>query len=163
MTATEGIVVLLGRVLSIPVGEGEVAVDAFLLIGRILFALLFISSGVMGHLVARAQLTGYAASKGFPMARPAVVVSGIGIILGGIGIATGIWADISALGIAVFLFFTTFFIHSFWKETDQMARMTDMTQFQKDLALLGAALVFFAITAYGGDFGPSLTDPLLHL
>jgi putative oxidoreductase len=63
----------------------------------------------------------------------------------------------------VFLFFTTFFIHSFWKETDQMARMTDMTQFQKDLALLGAALVFFAITAYGGDFGPSLTNPLLHL
>ena len=137
--------------------------DALLLIGRILFALLFISSGVMGHLVARAQLTGYAASKGFPMAGPAVLVSGIGIILGGIGIAAGIWADISALGIAVFLFFTTFFIHSFWKETDQMARMTDMTQFQKDLALLGAALVFFAITAYGGDFGPSLTDPLLHL
>jgi putative oxidoreductase len=147
----------------IPVDEGEVAVDALLLIGRILFALLFISSGVMGHLVARAQLAGYAASKGFPMAGPAVVVSGIGIILGGIGIAAGIWADISALGIAVFLFFTTFFIHSFWKETDQMARMTDMTQFQKDLALLGAALVFFAITAYGGDFGPSLTNPLLHL
>jgi putative oxidoreductase len=97
------------------------------------------------------------------MAGPAVVVSGIGIILGGIGIATGIWADISALGIAVFLFFTTFFIHSFWKETDQMARMTDMTQFQKDLALLGAALVFFAITAYSGDFSPSLTNPLLHL
>jgi hypothetical protein len=44
-----------------------------------------------------------------------------------------------------------------------MARMTDMTQFQKDLALLGAALVFFAITAYGEDFGPSLTNPLLHL
>jgi putative oxidoreductase len=58
-------------------------VDALLLIGRILFAVLFISSGVMGHLVARAQLTGYAASKGFPMAGPAVVVSGIGIILSG--------------------------------------------------------------------------------
>jgi uncharacterized membrane protein YphA (DoxX/SURF4 family) len=37
--------------------------DALLLIGRILFAILFISAGVMGHLVARAQLTGYAESK----------------------------------------------------------------------------------------------------
>ena len=137
--------------------------DALLLIGRILFAILFISSGVMGHLVARAQLTGYAESKGFPMAGPAVIVSGVAIILGGIGIAAGIWIDISALVIAVFLFFTTFFIHSFWKETDQMARMMDMTQFQKDLALLGASLVFFAVAAYGGDLGPSLTDPLLHL
>jgi uncharacterized membrane protein YphA (DoxX/SURF4 family) len=51
--------------------------DALLLIGRILFAILFISSGVMGHLVARAQLTGYAESKGFPMAGPAVIVSGV--------------------------------------------------------------------------------------
>jgi putative oxidoreductase len=108
-------------------------------------------------------LTSISSTSAGMMAGPAVVVSGIGIILGGIGIATGIWADISALGIAFFLFFTAFFIHSFWKETDQMARMTDMTQFQKDLALLGAALVFFAITAYGGDFGPSLTNPLLHL
>lgn len=137
--------------------------DALLLIGRILFAILFISSGVMGHLVARAQLTGYAESKGFPMAGPAVIVSGVAIILGGIGIAAGIWIDISALVIAVFLFFTTFFIHSFWKETDQMARMMDMTQFQKDLALLGASLVFFAVAAYGGDLGPSLTDPLFNL
>jgi len=137
--------------------------DALLLIGRILFAILFISSGVMGHLVARAQLTGYAESKGFPVAGPAVIVSGVAIILGGIGIAAGIRIDISALVIAVFLFFTTSFIHSFWKETDQMARMMDMTQFQKDLALLGASLVFFVVAAYGGDLGPSLTDPLLHL
>ena len=137
--------------------------DALLLIGRILFAILFISAGVMGHLVGRAQLTGYAESKGFPMASPAVIVSGVAIILGGIGIAAGIWIDISALVIAVFLFFTTSFIHSFWKETDQMARMMDMTQFQKDLALLGASLVFFAVAAYGGDLGPSLTDPLLNL
>lgn len=97
------------------------------------------------------------------MAGPAVIVNAVAIILGGIGIAAGIWIDISALVIAVFLFFTTFFIHSSWKETDQMARMMDMTQFQKDLALLGASLVFFAVAAYGGDLGPSLTDPLLNL
>jgi hypothetical protein len=39
----------------------------------------------------------------------------------------------------------------------------DMTQFTKDLALLGASLVFFAVTAYGGELGPMLTDPLFDL
>src|SRR5215207_1209060 len=46
---------------------------------------------------------------------------------------------------------------------DPMARQIDMTQFMKDLALLGASLVFFAVTAYGGEFGPMLTDPLFDL
>lgn len=137
--------------------------DAFFLIGRILFSLLFIAAGVMGHLVGYAQLKGYAESKGFPLAGPAVLVSGVGIVVGGIGLILGVWADLSALGIAVFLFFTAFFIHRFWGETEPMARTMEMTQFQKDLALLGAALVFFAVTAYGGEFGPTLTDPLLQL
>jgi uncharacterized membrane protein YphA (DoxX/SURF4 family) len=84
--------------------------------------------------------------------------------LGGIGVAAGIWPDLSALVIAVFLFFTTFFIHNFWTvKDDAMMRLTEMTQFQKDLALLGAALVFFAVTAYGGEFGPTLTDPIIDL
>lgn len=44
-----------------------------------------------------------------------------------------------------------------------MARLTEMTQFQKDLALLGASLVIFAVTAYGGELGPTLTGPLFDL
>ena len=63
------------------------------------------------------------------------------------------------------LFGTTFFIHNFWTlpKDDAMARLQDMTQFQKDLALLGASLVFFAVTAFGGEFGPSVTEPLFDL
>ena len=137
--------------------------DAVFLIGRILFGLLFIASGLMGHLAGYAQLKGYAESKGFPFAGPAVLISGVVVVLAGIGLILGVWADLSALGIAVFLFFTAFFIHPFWRETDPMARITEMTQFQKDLGLLGAALVFFAVTAYGGEFGPTLTDPLFQL
>jgi putative oxidoreductase len=75
----------------------------------------------------------------------------------------GIWADLAALGIVVFLFFTAFFMHRFWRETDQMARITELTQFQKDIALLGAALVCFTVVAFGGEFGPMLTDPLFEL
>jgi hypothetical protein len=38
-----------------------------------------------------------------------------------------------------------------------------MTQFQKDLALLGGSFVLFAVTAFGGEFGPSVTEPLFDL
>lgn len=137
--------------------------DALFLIGRILFGILFGISGLMGHLAAFAQARGYAQSKGIPVAGPAVLVSGVGILAGGIGVAVGIWPDLAALGIALFLFFTAFFMHQFWRETDQMARITELTQFQKDVGLLGAALVFFAVTAFGGEFGPTLTDPLFSL
>jgi putative oxidoreductase len=137
--------------------------DALFLIGRILFGLLFVVSGIAGHLVGYQQLKGYAAKK-FPLAGPAVLLSGAGIIAGGIGVAVGIWPDLAALGIAVFLFFTSFFIHNFWVVNDDPTmRLNEMTQFQKDLALLGAALVFFAVTAYGGEFGPTVTDPLFDL
>ena len=139
--------------------------DALFLVGRFLFGLLFVVSGLAGHFVGYRQLTGYAAAKKIPFAGPAVLVSGVMIILGGIGVIAGIWADLSALAIAVFLFGTTFFIHNFWTlpKDDAMARLQDMTQFQKDLALLGASLVFFAVTAFGGQFGPSVTEPLFHL
>jgi putative oxidoreductase len=138
--------------------------DALFLVGRFLFGLLFVVSGIAGHLIAYQQLRGYATAKKIPLAGPAVLLSGVGIILGGLGLIVGVWPDLSALGIAVFLFFTTFFIHNFWTiKDDAMMRQMDMTQFQKDLALLGAALVIFAVTAYGGEFGPTLTDPLFTL
>lgn len=138
--------------------------DVLFLVGRFLFGLLFVVSGLAGHFAGYQQLKGYAAAKKIPAAGPAVLVSGVVIILGGSGIIAGIWADLSALAIAGFLFFTTFFIHNFWTvKGDAMMRLNEMTQFQKDLALLGAALVFFAVTAYGGEFGPSLTDPAFDL
>jgi putative oxidoreductase len=138
--------------------------DALFLIGRFLFGLLFVVSGLAGHIAGYRQLTAYAAAKKIPLPGPAVLVSGVGITLGGIGIIVGIWPDLSALGIAVFLFFTSFFIHNFWTvKGDAMMRLTEMTQFQKDLALLGAALVVFAVTAFGGEFGPTVTDPLFEL
>jgi putative oxidoreductase len=137
--------------------------DALFLIGRVLFGVLFIASGLMGHLAGYAGLRAYAESRGIPAAGPLVIVSGIGIVLGGLGVAIGLWADLAALVLAVFLFCTAFFVHRFWQEKEQMARLMEMTQFQKDLALLGASLVVFAVTAYGGEFGPTLTDQLFDL
>jgi uncharacterized membrane protein YphA (DoxX/SURF4 family) len=44
--------------------------DALFLIGRILFGILFVASGLMGHLTAFPQARGYTQSKGIPLAVP---------------------------------------------------------------------------------------------
>ena len=131
--------------------------DVVLVIGRILFALLFINSGI-AHLTKLEAMTGYAKYKKVPAAKLSVIVSGLMILIGGLYIALGIYADLGALLIALFLIPTSFLMHAFWKETDATAKMNEQIAFNKDLALGGAALILFALVASGtisgSDFGP---------
>ena len=137
--------------------------DVIVLIGRILFSALFIGSAV-GHLTQTAGMAGYAQSKGVPMARVAVLVSGVMILVGGLFILLGIWADLGALLLVAFLVPTALLMHGFWKESDPMARQMEMVQFQKDLGLAGASLMLFAFFAYvGDDLGLTVTGPLFDL
>ena len=136
--------------------------DVIVLIGRIVFAYLFISSGV-AHIMQRKAMSGYAASKGVPQAMPAVLVSGAMILLGGIMVLLGIWADLGSLLIAAFCFPTAILMHGFWKETDPQAKMMEMVQFSKDTALGGAALMLFAFFAATENLGLTITGPLFSL
>lgn len=136
--------------------------DIVLIIGRVLFALLFISSGV-SHLTKLEAMTGYAQYKKVPAAKFGVVLSGLMILLGGIYIAFGVYADLGALLIALFLIPTSFLMHAFWKETDATAKQNESISFFKNLALAGAALIIFALIATGTDFGPSITGAFFSL
>ena len=133
-----------------------------LIIGRVLFALLFISSGV-SHLTKLEAMTGYAQYKKVPAAKFGVVLSGLMILLGGIYIAFGVYADLGALLIALFLIPTSFLMHAFWKETDATAKQNESISFFKNLALAGAALIIFALVATGTDFGPSVTGAFFNI
>jgi putative oxidoreductase len=136
--------------------------DIVLIIGRVLFALLFISSGV-SHLTKLEAMTGYAQYKKVPAAKFGVVLSGLMILLGGLYIAFGVYADLGALLIALFLIPTSFLTHAFWKETDATAKQNESISFFKNLALAGAALIIFALIATGTDFGPSITGAFFSL
>ena len=136
--------------------------DIVLIIGRVLFALLFISSGV-SHLTKLEAMTGYAQYKKVPAAKFGVVISGLMILLGGIYIAFGVYADLGALLIALFLIPTSFLMHAFWKETDATAKQNKSISFFKNLALAGAALIIFALVATGTDFGPSVTGAFFNI
>lgn len=134
--------------------------DVIVLVGRILFAFLFIMSGI-GHLTQTSAMAGYAQSRKLPQARIAVVISGIGLVIGGLLVLLGVWGDLGAIGLAVLMVVTAVLMHAFWRETDAGARANEMTAFNKDIALAGGALAFFAIYKYGGDaLGATITGPL---
>ena len=133
--------------------------DEIFLIGRILFAYLFIGSGI-GHLTQTAAMAGYAESRGVSNSKLMVQISGVAMILGAVSIVFGIWGDIGALGLAILLVITAVMMHGFWKETDPTNKMMEMVQFNKDIALAGGALAIFFIL--GSDFAPyTISSPLI--
>ena len=137
--------------------------DAIQLIARILFVYLIIGSAV-GHLTQTAAMAGYGESRGLPSAKLAVQISGVALALGGLSVLLGIWGDVGALGLAILLAITAVSMHGFWKESDPQARMNEMTQFSKDLALAGAALMLFAFFSFtGNNLGLTITGPLFHI
>lgn len=136
--------------------------NALLILARILFVTIFISSGI-SHLTKLEAMAGYAKYKKVPAAKLSVVISGLMILIGGLYILFGVYADLGALLIAIFLIPTAFMMHGFWKESDATAKQHEMISFLKDLSLAGAALMIFIIVAHGGDIGPSITGPFFNI
>lgn len=136
--------------------------DIVVLIGRILFSVLFLSSA-LGHLTQSKVMAQYAAGKGVPMAQLSVLLSGVLLVVGALSVLLGVWADLGSLLLLVFLVPTAVLMHNFWSESDPQARQTEMVQFNKDIALAGAALMLFAFFAHTGDLGLTLTGPLFTI
>jgi uncharacterized membrane protein YphA (DoxX/SURF4 family) len=114
------------------------------LIGRIIFGGYFILSG-LNHFKNLRMLSGYAQSKGTPAPSAAVIVSGIMILLGGLSILLGAYPIVGIILILAFLIPVSFIMHNFWAVEDQQMKMADMINFTKNMALVGAALMFLAI------------------
>lgn len=112
------------------------------LIGRLLFALIFLISGATHFL---SQTIAFAASQGVPMASVLVPLSGVIAFLGGLSILLGYHARIGGWLIALFLVGVTP-LHKFWGISDPMMQQMQMAMFMKNLAMLGGALL---ITQFG--------------
>jgi putative oxidoreductase len=133
--------------------------DIVLVIGRVLFSALFARSGLQ-HLRDDGTMAGYAEAKGVRSARLMVAITGVMILAGAILIALGLWADLGALLIVVFLVPTALIMHAYWKIDDPQASHADSAHFYKDVALLGAAIVIFYLYNQVQDVPASLTDAL---
>jgi putative oxidoreductase len=135
--------------------------DVVFLVGRVLFALLFVSSGFMAHLgEGGKQGREYARSLGAPNPDLLVPLSGITIIAGGLMIALGLWADLGALLVLGFLAGITPIMHAFWKIDDPQEKAVQSAMFFKNTALAGGALIIFYFYNQGQDLELSLTEAL---
>jgi putative oxidoreductase len=108
------------------------------LIGRVLFSLIFILSGISHFLHSTIE---YAASQGVPMASFVVPLSGAIAVAGGLSIAAGYRARWGAILIVVFLIPVTLSMHKFWTVTDPPMAQMQMAHFMKNVSMLGAALL----------------------
>ena len=118
--------------------------DYVFVLGRILYGGFFLMGGI-NHFMSLGMMSGYAASKGVPAAKPGVMVSGLLIIIGGLLVIAGWHVRIGLACIVLFLVPVTFLMHNYWIETDMMGRINQRVNFQKNLALLGAALMMLMI------------------
>jgi len=110
------------------------------LLGRVLFGGFFVLGGI-NHFEHLDMMSGFAASKGVPVAKLAVILSGLMIIAGGLSLVIGAAVPFGLGCIIVFLVVVTPLMHNYWAETDMMQRINQRVNFQKNVALLGSALM----------------------
>jgi putative oxidoreductase len=133
--------------------------DVVDLVGRLLFALLFLSNG-WAHVSKRETMVGVGSAIGAPRPQLSVPVTGVVMLVSGILIALGVWADLGALLLVLFLPSAAFLAHAYWKESDPGMRAPQQAQFWKNIALTGAALVLLAMYADGREFDLALGSGL---
>lgn len=117
------------------------------LVGRILFGVLFLTSG-LSHLTKVDMLSGYAQSRNVPAPKAATIVTGFMILIGSVFVILGWHRFIGAGLIFLFLLAAAFMVHAFWKFDDPMMKANEMAHFWKNVALAGAALLIAFYARY---------------
>ncbi|WP_224269778.1 DoxX family protein [Haloprofundus salinisoli] len=114
------------------------------LVGRLIFGAVL---GFMGlnHFIGLEGMSGYAASKGIPAPRLSVAGSGLILVVGGLAIILGVYPLIGAAALILFFLGVTPVMHDFWNAPEEEVQ-SEMTNFLKNAALFGAALVFVSLS-----------------
>ena len=109
-------------------------------LGRIVYGAYFLKAG-LNHFQSLAMLSGYAGMKGVPAPKAAVIGSGALIISGGLSVLLGCYTTIGLACIVLFLVPVSLMMHTFWSDTDPMTKLNNQINFEKNLAMAGAALM----------------------
>jgi uncharacterized membrane protein YphA (DoxX/SURF4 family) len=133
------------------------------LIARIVFAIMFVMSGI-NHITKADAMTGYAQFKGVPSPKLAVIGSGVVMGIGGLSLILGVYADLGAIVLAAILLLMAVKMHNFWTLEDAQAKQADMIGFLKNVSMAGGALFMFALMATeGSQYGPAITESLFNI
>jgi putative oxidoreductase len=117
---------------------------ALFVLGRTIFGGYFLYNGI-NHLVHDEMMSRYAAHKGVAAPDVAVPASGALLIAGGLSVMAGVRPRQGLAAIIAFLIPVSLQMHRFWEIEDPQERMTDMINFTKNMALVGAALALMQV------------------
>ena len=135
-------------------------VGAIVLIGRVLYSIFFVRSG-WGHLTKRDAMITTAENAGFPFPSLAGWPSGVWLFAGSASIVLGIWPDIGALMLGLFVVPAAVYFHRFWTIDDPVQRRTQALAFYRNVEIMGASLVMFGLFGWvGHGLRFALTGPL---
>ena len=112
------------------------------LIGRLLFALLFLPAGI-SKIAGFAGTVGYIGSKGLPMPALGAVIAILVEVGGSLALISGFGTRFAALALAAFTLVATFFFHNFWGVPVDQAMMQQL-MFYKNIAVVGGLLLLAA-------------------
>jgi uncharacterized membrane protein YphA (DoxX/SURF4 family) len=139
--------------------------DVVELAGRLLFAAVFLISPA-GVLKTAPRVAGTPMMKAFPPALGTLLirVTCVASLVGGALIAVGLWPDVGALLVLVFLVPVTLTMHRFWDlEAGSLPRKQKRDVFLSNAALAGGALLLFAAVNQAQDVPLSLlSHPLFN-
>jgi putative oxidoreductase len=112
------------------------------ILGQIIFGGYFIYNGIK-HFKDHGDYTSYAASQGVPLASASVYITGILLLLGGLGVFFNIYVGTALLFLVIFLIPVSIMMHPFWKVENPGERSSLKVAFLKNMALLGACFLMF--------------------
>jgi len=134
--------------------------ETVMFIGRILFAVMFVLSGV-NHFTQAEAMTGYAQHKSVPSPKLANLASGAILLVGGLSVILGVFADLGALVVSILLVIMAVLMHDFWKQSEPQAKQMEMIGFLKNISMAGGGLFMFAVMSLEfSSYGPAITDSL---
>ncbi len=123
-----------------------VSADTLLLIGRVLFSLIFIWSG-FGKIVNFDGMTGYIDHLGVPLPAVANVIEIILEFVGGLALFFGVFFRLATVGLIVHTILAALIVHHFWSYPDDQA-LNQTIQFMKNVTIVGG-LFFLNIQGPG--------------
>ena len=111
--------------------------------GHLLLSSIFIARGTDTFLKPGGRVD-IVANAGIPSPEQAVVLNGAAMVVGGTALALGFAPKLAAIILLGTMIPTTLVGHAFWKEEDQAKFQNQLTQFYKNLGLIGGILLVIA-------------------
>ncbi|MGH2675016.1 MAG: DoxX family protein [Actinomycetota bacterium] len=140
------------------------AAGAFVLAGRVLFPAYCAYFGY-GHLRgSRGFVEGVRSRGRIPVPVLAGWPAGLWLLAGALSVAVGVWPDVGALMLGVFVVLTALYVHDFWHLEEDSGREAQRQLFLRNMAYLASCLVMFGTFAgLGGSLRFVLLAPLIRL